>query len=69
MDYRQNWPLEEVCAPLGIKTLCLSREHYVSDFLRKRKQAIFRESGFRYCGDGIALFGDCSLPVFTDTGV
>jgi hypothetical protein len=69
MDYFQNWPLEEICPELGIKTLCLSREHYVSDFLRKRKQAIFRESGFRYRGDGIALFGECSLPVFTETNV
>ena len=69
MDYFQNWPLEEICPELGIKTLCLSREHYVSDFLRKRKQAILRESGFRYRGDGIALFGECSLPVFTETNV
>ena len=37
--------------------------------LRKRKQAIFRESGFRYRGDGIAAFGDFSLPIYTDTGV
>ena len=69
MDYRQNWPLEEVCAPRGIKTLCLSREHYVSEYLRSRKKRIFRDSGFKYRGDGIALFGDCSVPVFTDPGV
>ena len=69
MDYRQNWPLEEVCAPRGIKTLCLSREHYVSEYLRSRKKRIFRDSGFKYRGDGIALFGECSVPVFTDPGV
>ena len=67
LDYWENWMLEEVRHEFGIKILTLSREHYVSQYLRDLKIDILRRSGFRYRGDGVAFFGEMSVPVYTST--
>ncbi|MCC6355450.1 MAG: hypothetical protein IT577_16285 [Verrucomicrobiae bacterium] len=68
-DYWQEDSVRAACGELGVPFLVLSKEHYVSGHLRANRMKDYADSGFRFRGDGIALFGECTVETLVSTGV
>ncbi len=68
-DYWQDESLKRACARLGLPFLVLSREYYNTEAKVEWKQQRYEESGFRFEGAGVAVFGPKMLATLTSGGV
>ncbi len=67
-DYALEDGIKNACVHAGVPFLVLSKEHYVSGWLKDLRVGDYTRAGFKFNGDGVALFGDYTIPTLTETG-
>jgi hypothetical protein len=56
-DYWQDGAIRTACALEGFPFLTLSREHYITRAMAAERVRLYQESGFKFNGAGVAVFG------------
>ncbi len=68
-DYWQDEAMRMAGRNLGIPFLVLSREHYITSAKMAERVRRYRESGFRFTGTAVAVFGPATRATMLDAGV
>lgn len=68
IDYAQDIGLQVYCRKHAIPFLALVREHAVMEWEHERLRLQFTQAGFRFEGDGVAVWGGTNVGPLVDTG-